>query len=404
MSVKLSSTGRGLSWLENFPDESRAIATQLLDAFMLVSWSDARIELRRRLEFVYNSAVSQRKGPAWVLPVMADEDTRAMADLDRGIDPVAFENFLPASGISSTPGSEGAVGNLVRDSVLRGAIGPKTDVEELRSKKVRTVILVTDLVESGSQVEDFAASLLRNTTLRSWKSGRWIQIWVVAYAVSQAAQEKLESSPFIDKLFFVTSAPAIESLPWPRSSITQAQLVCMEHARRKVGAMGYKGHGGLFAFQERPPNTSPAVFRQTGKDWSPLFEGRRTPDDLQQELRNVSKPETNHALTLTAVYQQRLSANIERQFRADNQVILTALALLLRDPTAPGKIASALSLSQTAAEAVIAFLHRMGWVTDDGFVTEAGRAELRAGKRAIRRVGRKNYPEPDAPYYPSSLR
>ena len=404
MSKKLSETGRGLSWLENFPDESRAIATQLLDALLLVSWSDARIELKSRLEAVFQLSMGRREGPAWVLPVMADEDTRQIANLASSIDPAAFDNYLPASGISSTPGSEGAVGNLVRDSVLRDAIGPKTNIEELRSRRVRTVILVTDLVESGSQVEDFAASLLRNKTLRSWKSGRWIQIWVVAYAMSQAAQDKLRGSPHIDDIFFVTSAPSIDSLPWPPHSIEEARLLCIRHARKGADAMGYKGHGGLFAFQERPPNTSPAIFRQTGKDWSPLFEGRRTPRDLQHELRNVSVPETNHAMTLTAVHQHRLSVSIERQFRPENQALLTTLALLLRDPTAKAKIGSTLSLTQSAAEGVFAYLHRMSWVTEDGVVTELGRAELRAGKRGIRQVEKRVRPAPGEPYYPSSLR
>lgn len=371
---------------------------------MLVSWSDARIELRSRLESAFQQSVSQRKGPAWVLPVMADEDTRKLANIDRWTDLVAFENYVPASGISSTPGSEGAVGNLVRDSVMRGAIGPETNIDELRSRRVRTIILVTDLVESGSQVEDFVASLLRNKTLRSWKSGRWVQIWVAAYAMSQAAQERLLASPYIDDIFFVTSAPAVDSLPWPRLSIERARLLCTTFAKKKADAMGYKGHGGLFAFQERPPNTSPLIFRQTGKDWSPLFEGRRTPDDLQQELSFVSRPETSHALTLTAVHQRRLSVSIERQFRPDNQVLLTALALLLRDPSARGRIGSALSLTQSAAEAVVAFLHRMNWVAEDGVVTELGRAELRAGKRGIRRVERKVRPTHGEPYYPSSLR
>jgi hypothetical protein len=335
---------------------------------------------------------------------MADEDTRQIANLASSISPTAFDNYLPASGVSSTPGSEGAVGNLVRDSVLRYAIGPNTNIEELRSRRVRTVILVTDLVESGSQVEDFAASLLRNKTLRSWKSGRWIQIWVVAYAMSQAAQDRLRASPHIDDIFFVTGAPSIESLQWPRPSIEEARLLCTSHARKKADAMGYKGHGGLFAFQERPPNTSPAIFRQTGKDWSPLFEGRRIPRDLQNELKDVSRPETTHAITLTAAHQHRLSVSIERQFRPDNQVLLTALALLLRDPTAKARIGSALSIGQSAADGVFAFLHRMTWVTGNGVVTQLGRAELRSGKRGIRQVEKRVRPASREPYYSSSLR
>lgn len=268
---------------------------------------------------------------------------------------------------------------------------------------MRTVVLVTDTIDTGSQVHAFLSSLLRNRTLRSWHSFGWIQFVTVTYAMSKPATVRLSKALTPSGTRFVRAAPTIRDLPWKKTEICNALDLCTDFAKGK-DRLGYGEHAGLFGFQERVPNTVPKIFWQKRKDWSPLFENRQAPPDIADAVTSVIGSRVTRSELLTAVQQQRLSVSIAKQQSVANRDVLSALSILLVSPGATHSLGVALGKSQAEIESLLTYLYSQGWTSPSHDVTAAGRAELRGGKRKRRRVETKVLPPDRSPYYPSTLR
>ncbi|WP_442892416.1 phosphoribosyltransferase-like protein [Curtobacterium sp. USHLN213] len=402
--MSLADTEAGAAWVYNFRPEDRAIATDLLGAFILDSWSRARadlLDLARQEIALYETA-----GPIWIVPALDAGDIRRLAGLPKTLPLVAFENFEPGMNIPSTPGSEGLIGHLLRDTIGKNVLSPSTPLNILRKKKIRTVLIVTDTVETGGQARQYVQALLRNPTIRSWLSFRWIKIVVLSYAASPGGAQVLEHESKIHAFKFVRHAPTIRSLPWSAAGVQAALSLCKDYGRG-TNRLGYGEHGGLFGFLDRLPNTVPTIFRQQGPDWTPLFsgrDGRQVSTTLAQEFHSSPVAPPAHDEIVAAVRQERLSVSIGKQQRESNRDILTALAVLSVSPGQAGVLGGALQMTQGNTDALLRYLDAQGWVDDQLKVTAQGRAELAAGKRKTRRVERRNVVPTDESYYPHSLR
>ncbi|MBP1234513.1 hypothetical protein JOE40_004156 [Arthrobacter sp. PvP102] len=402
--MTLSDTEVGGMWLENFPHEDRQLARKLLDAFALDSWTSARALLLDLLRAEISSA--QKTGTVWVIPAMDTGDIRRANHLDQSARLIAFGNFEPGMDIPSMPGSEGLIGHLLRDVQGKDVLSSTTQLSVLRNKHVRTIIVVTDTIETGAQVAKYVQAILRNPTLRSWRSFHWIKLKVVAYAVSREGEEALSHSRNVDSLRFVRRAPTIRSLPWTAADIADAISFCRRYGRGSA-LLGYGEQASLFGFQDRVPNTVPRVFRQTGADWASLFEGkngRLVPTGMIGELLDSSEGPVAHDDVVAAVRQERLSISIHKQQRESNRDILAALALLRASPERATLLGLALDLTQTEVSALLDYLVSQGWISESHSLTQTGIAELTAGKRKLRRVEHRPSPMNLQPYYPESLR
>jgi hypothetical protein len=402
--MTLSNTEAGAMWIENFPRPDRQLARKLLDAFVLDSWTSARALLLDLLRSEIRSA--QSAGTVWVIPAMDAGDICRANGLNQSEKLIAFENFEPGMGIPSMPGSEGLVGHLLRDVQGNGVLPPTMPLSALRKNRLRTIIIVTDTIETGGQVAKYAQALLRNSTLNSWKSFGWIKFRAVAYAVSREGEQVLSHSTTVDTIRFVRRAPTIRSLPWPTGDIKEAISFCLRHGRGS-SPLGYGEQAGLFGFQDRVPNTVPRIFRQNVPNWSPLFEGpsgRLVPTGMISELFGTSEMPVAHDELVAAVRQERLSISINKQQRESNRDVLTALALLRASPDRATLLGLALGLSQAEVSSLLDYLVSQGWITASHVLTQSGITELAIGKRKIRRVEHKPSPSNLPPYYPESLR
>lgn len=402
--MTLSDTEVGGMWLENFAREDRQLARKLLDAFALDSWTSARAQLLDLLRTEITTA--QKTGTVWVIPAMDIGDIRSANHLHQSEPLVAFGNFESGMDIPSMPGSEGLIGHLLRDVQGKGVLSPTTQLSVLRDKKLRTIIVVTDTIETGAQVAKYVRALLRNPTLKSWRSFRWFELKVVAYAVSKEGEKALSQLAAVDSLRFVRRAPTIRSLPWPNDVIADAISLCRRYGRGST-VLGYGEQASLFGFQDRVPNTVPRVFRQTGGDWAPLFEGkggRLVPTGVIGELLDSSEAPVAHNDVVEAVRQERLSISIRKQQRESNRDILAALALLRASPERALLLGLALDLTQAEVSALLGYLVSQGWISDSHSLTQSGIAELAAGKRKVRRVEHQPTSVSPRPYYPKSLR
>lgn len=402
--MALSDTEAGVAWLDNFPAVDRSLATRLLDAFVLDSWTTARASL---MDLVRTEVdLARNTGTVWALPAMDAGDIRR-ANAIQKIDPLsAFRNFEPGMDIPSMPGSEGLIGHLLRDIQGKGVLPPSAPISELRQKRVRTIIVVSDTIETGGQVGKYIQALIRNPTLKSWRSFRWIKVVVAAYAVSREGKRAISEHSSVDSLRFTRHAPTIQSLPWTTKDIEAALRLCRKYGHG-TGPLGYGNHGGLFGFQDRVPNTTPKIFRQRRDGWVPLFsgnDGRQVTGGLISELARSSETQVAHDDIVAAVRQERLSFSIRKPQRESNRDVLTALALLRASPQRSEILGVGLNMTQHEVEGLLAYLLRQEWIDDTHNLTERGKGELAAGRRKPRRVERRQTAVNPSPYYPESLR
>lgn len=402
--MRLSETLRGIVWLGNFSERDRPLAARLLDAMVLDGWTRARADLLDMLRRVI--AHADPDGAVWILPLMDEGDIRRANRTPKGELLTAFENFEPSMPIPSLPGSEGLIGHVLRDVEGSRIVPVTASLSELSSAHVRTIVLVTDTIETGSQVVKYVRALLRNKTLRSWRSSGWIKFAVVSYAASVEGAAKVRASKVVEVLEYVRQAPTLRSLPWSAPDIERAVGLCTRYGQGGA-PLGYQSQGGLFGFQDRVPNTVPRIFRQTGPEWKSLFTGgggRQVPTNLIRELPDASDVGVPYDEVVADARQERLALSISKQQRNSNRDILAALSLLRLSPRRADALGVALSLEKSQVDNLLDYLRAQGWITSSNDLTDAGVGELIAGKRKPRRVTGASIANGDRPYYPDSLR
>ncbi|MFJ2517529.1 hypothetical protein ACIOWF_01055 [Cellulosimicrobium cellulans] len=415
-----SQTERGATWLSNFDPEDRDTARLLLDSLRVAS-SD---EVRSGLVDILRREIAHR--PAALIPIRGVEDVRqalehqrasATVGSTRPLRPlperlVAFEDgFTPDLPISTTPGSEGFVGTLVRDLV---GMRPRDDgdwiapehasLEGLRSRRCRSLVFVTDYIGSGTQVSDYISAYLRNRTIRSWRSYHLIQIVIVSFAQASGASTTLEAVS--DGCHFVEPAASIYTRGWDESDVEAVEALCLKYAKgRRSQALGYGGSGGLYlSTVSSAPNNLPWVLRRTGKDWHSFLEGRQIPAELTSELGGYQPP-TDLAALVRATGQVRLARALDLRHRASSREPLVVLAHCYSAPPHNAQeVAHRTHMEVARVEAILNFLRTSGFIDERLRITPSGSDQLRSAKQIRGWAPARPLEEPTGPYYPQRLR
>jgi hypothetical protein len=272
----------------------------------------------------------------------------------------------------------------------------------LRERHCRTIVLVTDYSGSGSQLLTLAKALTRNRTIRSWRSLKLVEIHVLAFAVSLSALKRLESNRAIDSVHTVEPAPTFDTAGWTEEVHEAIVELCIRESRAPRWSLGFRGSAGLFGTARGVPNNLPAIFWQRAADWRPLFPGRKVTPAVAQDLGGYRPTEPLPELA-ARVGQMRVGRNERlRYMRPQSRDLLRAL-LSLRDSSKEAvALAADLHASTAQAATLLGILQGFEFVTADGKVTAAGRREIRAQKRALRRTTA-NLQGTDDPYYPHAL-
>jgi hypothetical protein len=405
--VKPSETESGLAWLSNFGAIDVPTATVLLDGLWFAGLDTLRNSLTGALEQMEREGQAQQ--PTLLLPErnLGDfrEEFRRNPELA-----IAYDNFMPGADLEVTPGSEGLIGGILRDFAKGGRnsegpwISPDADLEEVRERRCRSVMLVTDYCGSGSQILRLAEAILRNPTIRSWRSRHYIELTVLAFAASPGAARKLAGAGSIDKVHSIESAPTIEDAPW-RSEVREAVIdLCKRERRTKhYSALGYKDSGGLFATVRSAPNNLPAIFLQAPEGWHPLFPRRRVTAKVATDFAG-SKPSEDLRQAADRVGQIRIGRNVRLEYmRPESRDLLQVLVSIHRRRKEVLELAMELGRPVANIEALFRALRELGFVDHTFAIKQAGWDELDAQKQALRRTTA-NLEGSDEVYYPRSLR
>lgn len=405
--MRPSQTSAGRAWLANFSAPDVPAATVLLDSLRFVSLSTMRNGLKARLEEL--EAGGEIRTPTLVLP------ERKLTDLGvasaRRESAVAFQDFQPGAPISITPGSDGFVAGILRDFAPAGRSGPDTPwiapnatLDQLRDRRCRSIVLVTDYIGSGDQVMTLAAALARHPTVRSWRSLHLIDVRVLAFAANPKALTRLEASKAIDGVWSIEGAPTFATATWAPAVHDSIVDLCRTECRTKATwALGYRDSSGLFVTERGAPNNLPAIFWQATAGWCPLFPRRTVPAEFAQELPGYRPSEPLSELA-ERVGQLRLGRNQRLAYmRATSRELLRALVLISGSKRSPATLAAELGIDVLDAEALHISLGLLGLVDATGRITAAGRGEINAQKRGLRRTTA-DLQGSDTAYYPQCLK
>lgn len=418
LSICPSETQRGRAWLTNFADIERPTAQLLIDSLQVENPAKVHHGLKSRIEALAPK-LSDHTGV--LIPVLS------VKDIDRSLEKtdsatrrargsrrhVAYETFHPGAPIPATPGSEAAVGSVIRD--LTGErpgrepaqwLHPATDIDTLRARRCRLIVLVTDYTSSGQQVNQFAATFPRNAHLRSWRSFGWLRIVVVSYAASAAARAAVDTGPNVDEMQVHIPAASFEDAWWTVEERDAIESLCHRHTPRWMHSqtLGYGNSGGLFFTHTSVPNNVPFILRRQTPGWKPFFKDRTVPPDLAEELGHYEAPSRNLAEVVRAANQTRLGRAIDSgRLATPADRVVAILALIAYSSQTPATLTHRLAQTDEETASMLGFLQKVGLITANLVITLRGRTELRQARRLDRIATAHLNGKPD-PYYPRTLR
>lgn len=417
--MKPSETDRGHRWIKNFDPDDRPTARLLLDSVRFASTGHMVTSIRDRLIALVTEG--QIEAPVFLIPALsATEDISALPEEEMTPElfanlperHVAYKTYIPNSGISSTPGSEGLIGRIVRDIIahrlLDGAtvLPAESSLEDIRAARCRSIVLVTDYNGSGTQIRDFAKTLVRHPTLRSWRSGKFLRIHALAFASTEhAAKNAIFPGSPLDGYSTLEIVKSLQDPSWSEIQRESIERLCKRYTIKKMkrDALGYKSSGGLFVSDFGVPNNIPAILRQKSDGWSSFFENRVVPQELVTELRDYT-PITPLSRSAATAGQIRLARNLkEDRGRLSGRLMLTALSEINAGKVSDEDLSFKLCVTVPTAESIVESLLLLGFISKDRKLTEDGRKELNAGKKSPRKVVPLSGGS-DEPYYPRTMR
>lgn len=411
-SGRLSQSETGKVWLAQFRSEGDVkAATKLLDAMLLLNDTDVADAIRDGI----NKLTEEWDGHGRSLALYAEREFDASVAFEsedvtdrKGVvrrRAVSYSGPVKPTRGKTRVGSEGSVAYLISQlvekwpSLLKNHPGPKG----IRSKSspVGAIVIVTDLIGSGTRVNKMLDKFWRVPSVKSWVSGKWLEFIVVAAAGTLQGIATVRSHRLRPTVIAEHVVPTIGT--WKDQTLAKEwlRLIATYGPRRGRGGVlpsGYANGGALVALSSRIPNNTPAIVHQSdGNNWRALYEGP-APADLRPAFRVLDPAEQVKAAA------DAIGVEIAKDLGADDGelvVVLSAPAPLLRRMDITG-IAAITMLSRSVVERIVERALSGGLLTAEGHLTEAGQQILRANRRGDRRNS--TIATNTEPYYPQSLR
>jgi hypothetical protein len=304
-------------------------------------------------------------------------------------------------------GSEGLVATLVskicKTDPSRFAMHPHT--KALHEMNVKYLVVVTDFIGSGSRTKHMLDSLWRVATVRSWKSGGYIEIMVICYSATDLGYEQVKQHPCQPEIKKVRDCPTISASFSPKDRFALTEL-CNRIPAGVNNPLGYKDTGALIAFEHSCPNNVPAMFTDTVRSkaavWNALFP-RRITDELSK-LELVSATHNVYTEALDFLKCGRIAKNAAfHSSSVEQQAMVVLLAAVYRGRRHTHEIVTACGFP------MVEVLEAWGRAEAQGLLTKTGRLSI-SGFTLLENL---MVPSPAQPavaipenidYYPSSLR
>jgi hypothetical protein len=410
--VPLSRSETGKAWLAQFSstDDVKA-ASKLLDAMLLLNDTEVADAIRDGID----KLVEEWHGRGRSLALYAEREFDAgsafessdVADATGRIRrrAVSYRGPVKPTRGKTRVGSEGTVAHLISQLVekwpklLKNHPGPKGI--RAKSSPVGAIVIVTDLIGSGTRVNKMLDKFWRVPSVKSWVSGKRIEFIVVAAAGTQEGIATVQSHRLQPAVIAEHVVPTIET--WKNQTLAREwrRLIAKygpSSGRGGVARGGYGDSTALVALSSRIPNNTPAILHQSdGSKWRALYDGA-APVDLRPNFRMLD--ETEQAKSAA----EAIGVDLAEDLNAGDAKLVVVLSLppsLLRRQDIV-VIAATTTIPRGEVERIIKRAVESGLLTSKGRLTEAGQELLKANRRGDRRTT--TIATNTEPYYPQTLR
>lgn len=410
---KLSKTAEGIEWVRQFQTDDQELACKLVNAITLVTHDEFVADLRQLI--IENAENTNgmvalfaereiRKGKNKVLHRLYKEPYTKKNRRAHGMGP---QPVKPKHNHDLTVGSEGIVAWLISELCQEH---PKKFIchpspGQIRQKRVRKFIVVTDIIGSGNRVYEYLESAWRVASVRSWVSLKYLSFEVIAYtgtSVGMKAVRCHKSKPAID---IVKACPTIKS-EFDDEIFTKIKRLCTYYDpidQDPVDSLGYKGGGVLIAFSHSCPNNIPRLLHKTKINfWEPLFPKRKT-----TKMRHIFGEQSNEEelkKRLDRLHETRLAkGHWLPSFSKEGKKMLLLLAALRRGPRFNEVISRKTGLIIPEIEILLEQAIQWNWVSEKRYLMEGGKGQL-AHARKVKNTETSINEENKTSYFPKSLR
>ena len=401
-SNQLLLTEQGEAWLSQFKERDRADVRGLTEALTLVSVS----EFERKLKDAIEKLASETAGP--VALYTTREVPRGDLEFRQG------GSGLDAVAAGSDTGSEARVAHIVRqicrtqpDKLLR-----QPSIEELLKHRVDRIVLVDDIVASGTRTWKYLEQLWRDPSVRSWWSYKKITFDVVAYAGTSQGVRRVRLHPSKPVVHLHRHCPTIQGLPWKPSLRRQALTLCERYAEEfhlpRHYSLGFGEVGALLVFEHSCPNNVPAIYwantKSNRNSWQPLFVHKAVTGELGTVFPDELVAHTPISVLLNAG-QERIAKALRNVIdRPLSAQMILILSLLGRGVHRREALAHATGLTAKQCSILLESCIEARLISPTLRLTDTGHAELAGLKNSPSAETRRVPALGDDVYYPNSLR
>lgn len=297
--MNISAIPSAQKWLSQFLPQDKPIAEKLLNQLVYIPTEDVVSALGGRMSDLIGEYDKVAIFP--VRELIETEESYFKLD-DNDSVPVVQPSDI-------TLGSEAFVSNLVtqlsrrnRDKIISpegNTLNPT--INNLKSEKVDSLILVDDLIGSGNRTKEFLEAIYRHPTIKSWLSGKHIEIHVLSYMASKQGEAVVEQWC---KKHQKTTLHVLNKCPMLNKNDEAIIELCKRYVdKNEKLPIGYGNNPVRVVFSHSAPNNLPAILfrdrtklkskdvslRPYVKYWKALFPRRALVEALKTEL-SEAKP------------------------------------------------------------------------------------------------------------------
>lgn len=402
-----------LAWLSQFRVEDQPRAARLASAVLLVSHDEFTDNLRALIK----ARASVQDGP---VALYAERELRKRVGIPHRLFKEANRKIRRAEGIGPQPvqptraydpdvGSEGLVAQLIselcRTDKKKYINHPGPD--EIRRRKIRRVLLVTDLVGSGRRGRTYLESAWRVRSVRSWWSMHLMRFEVVTYAATEKGRIYVEKHPCAPIVSQVVPCPTIDTaFNRPEAGSMKGLCIHYDPVNRDVcESLGVGGIGTLIAFAHGLPNNAPRIFHKSSTRWIPLFLARVTSSIPSKHFGTKSTAEAIRKRLIDLRHQALARGEWLEAASDQTRKAFLLMAAVTWSPRTDQMLAIRTGLTVIEIQGECQRLIDLGWMDSGRRLTDMGHGQL-IHASASRRNSRidtvaKNV---EVHYYPQSLR
>ncbi|HFE3430232.1 hypothetical protein ACLBW6_05380 [Enterobacter hormaechei] len=409
--ISLEKSKRAQLWLEQFEEQDQPYASLLLRKIQWVSSHEFEIKINALVDTICNK--KEDKIALFVEREVLDDETVYSFNADKP--QRAFGNAFPP--ILSTIdkkieiGSEGILNNIItrfqRLDSRKYYNYPSAEI--MRSKRINKVVVLTDTIGSGNQLNRYLDCFWNTPSIKSWLSSGHINIYVVCFAATEFGLSRVEHNKTKPSVFYSRICPTIDN-SFTYQERKRIYEICNKYNPLKkhtktTSFLGYGDVSSLICYSHGLPNNAPLILYKRSATWKPFFRGRATNDviaELPGSMSNINEKEY-----LRVMGEKRLSAS-QKLATLDGEAKKTILLLaaLNKSPRSNGAIASRSGLSSNEVCTMLTKLMYLEWVDSKRRITDEGRFLL----SYLRKENKKLFSEKTLPssdniyYYPKMLR